>query len=113
MSTTTFTFPDPLELYSPEERARRIAKVWADAAVDIESRVRRLPDPLMADQLYNSIATSKYLNVPVRTLEGWRARGQGPAFLKLPNGSVKYRGSAVRRFIDEQGKHPRTKGVRS
>lgn len=102
MNASAFTLPDPADLYSPEERARRVAAVWAETAVAVEREMRNLPTPLEDDQLYSTASTSEILDVPARTLEAWRSKGVGPAHIKLPNGAVKYRGASLRRFIDEQ-----------
>lgn len=43
-----------------------------------------------------------YLGKPVQTLNMWRMRGKGPRFLKLENGSVRYRWSDVDDWLDAQ-----------
>lgn len=40
-----------------------------------------------------------YLNVSPRTLQAWRLRGGGPAFVKLGN-AVRYDRTALDRFIE-------------
>ena len=42
------------------------------------------------------------LHVSPRTVQGWRQRGDGPPFLKLPGGLVRYRVCDVERWIDDR-----------
>ena len=42
-----------------------------------------------------------YLNVSPRTLQAWRLRGGGPAYVKLGN-AVRYDRAALDRFIAER-----------
>ena len=42
-----------------------------------------------------------YLNVSPRTLQAWRLRGGGPAYVKLGN-AVRYDRDALDRFITER-----------
>ena len=44
---------------------------------------------------------SAYLNVPVRTLEGWRYRGRGPAYHHV-EGQVRYWPADVKRWLQPQ-----------
>jgi hypothetical protein len=43
------------------------------------------------EQYFDTAATSEYLGVSTETLKGWRSRGKGPKYRKLPNGKVTYR----------------------
>ena len=45
-------------------------------------------------------------NLRQRTLESWRYRGRGPAFVRLGGRSVRYRLSDVLRFEDAQRQVP-------
>ena len=55
------------------------------------------PDP---DTLHDPPSASKRLGgVPLRTLEGWRYRGGGPAFVKVGR-LVKYRESDLQAWLD-------------
>ncbi|WP_395705054.1 helix-turn-helix transcriptional regulator [Rhodococcus ruber] len=45
---------------------------------------------------------AEYLNVPKQTLAVWRMQGKGPKFLKLENGRVRYRWTAVAAWLDTQ-----------
>lgn len=41
---------------------------------------------------------AEYLRVKVRTLQSWRHNKQGPQFLRLPTGHVRYERGALRRW---------------
>ncbi|EHK82140.1 helix-turn-helix transcriptional regulator [Rhodococcus pyridinivorans] len=45
---------------------------------------------------------SAYLDKPVQTLAIWRMKGVGPRFLKLENGSVRYRWEDVDAWLEAQ-----------
>ena len=42
---------------------------------------------------------SKVLNVAERTLEGWRQRGTGPAFVRLSARAIRYMDEALRAWV--------------
>jgi predicted DNA-binding transcriptional regulator AlpA len=46
---------------------------------------------------------AEFLGVPAHTLAQWRSRGLGPAFVRVGR-YVRYRWSAVERWIDEREK---------
>jgi excisionase family DNA binding protein len=48
----------------------------------------------------DTAATAAYLNVPARTLEDWRYRGEGPPYVRLGRG-VRYRRSDVDKHLAE------------
>jgi predicted DNA-binding transcriptional regulator AlpA len=43
------------------------------------------------------------LGVPRSTFYRWRQTGRGPRSIKLPNGGVRIRRSALNRWLDEHG----------
>ena len=52
------------------------------------------------DQLVDQTAAAKFLDQSPRTLESWRARGIGPAFVRLNGrGSIKYRVRDLRDYV--------------
>jgi hypothetical protein len=56
------------------------------------------PPPSLAldpDACYLPEQLAAYLQVSADTLETWRRRGGGPAYLKLKNGRIRYEGRAV------------------
>jgi hypothetical protein len=56
------------------------------------------PPPALAidpDACYLPQQLAAYLQVSEDTLETWRRRGGGPAYLKLKNGRIRYEGQAV------------------
>jgi predicted DNA-binding transcriptional regulator AlpA len=42
------------------------------------------------------------LGVSARTIEGWRARGVGPPFLRLSARAVRYRSSDLEQWLDQR-----------
>lgn len=50
-------------------------------------------------QLLTPAEVSEALSVPLGTLNQWRHRGAGPAFIKLPNGRVRYTLTAVQEWV--------------
>jgi excisionase family DNA binding protein len=53
------------------------------------------------DEVDDTQATAKYLKVPPRTMEDWRYRGVGPAFIKVGK-AVRYRRDDVDAWLSEQ-----------
>ena len=41
------------------------------------------------------------LCVSRRTVQGWRAKGQGPPYVRFPSGVVRYRVRDIEEWIDE------------
>ena len=57
------------------------------------------------DDLLNSAETAAILGIRINTLEIWRVRGNGPAFIKLGDharSSVRYRRSDVIAWIEKR-----------
>lgn len=52
--------------------------------------------------LVDAKKVAAYLGKPVQTLNVWRMQGKGPRFLKLENGSVRYRWEDVDAWLDAQ-----------
>ena len=59
----------------------------------------------MDDVLYTEKQTAALLNVPYRTLQGWRQRGDGPRWIKLKS-LVRYRLSDIQDYLDDSLKGP-------
>jgi predicted site-specific integrase-resolvase len=53
------------------------------------------------DDLYDTSQLAEQLHVAARTLEDWRFKGQGPAFVKAGH-RVLYRKSAIERWLHQQ-----------
>lgn len=51
------------------------------------------------DQLLDERGAADFLNVSIRTLQGWRARRAGPVFIKLSN-RVRYDAGDLSEFIE-------------
>jgi hypothetical protein len=45
---------------------------------------------------------AEFLQVPVRTIEGWRSRSYGPRFLRVGR-HVRYRPGSIAAWLDEMG----------
>jgi predicted site-specific integrase-resolvase len=45
---------------------------------------------------------AEILDVAVRTLESWRARGVGPGYVRLPGGRVRYPKAVLLAWIEER-----------
>lgn len=41
---------------------------------------------------------AEYLRVKIRTLQAWRHAGNGPEFIRLPTGHVRYEKGSLRRW---------------
>jgi predicted DNA-binding transcriptional regulator AlpA len=54
------------------------------------------------DDLYDTAQLAEQLHISPRTIEGWRAHGQGPAFVKAGPHRVLYRKSAIERWLHQQ-----------
>jgi len=53
----------------------------------------------MTDELLTPVAVSDFLKTPERTLETWRYRGVGPAFIRLSGRIIRYRRSDLDRWL--------------
>ena len=54
-----------------------------------------------ADQLLNEFQASEVLQIGVRTLQGWRVRGQGPRYRKLGR-AVRYSRAELIEWADSR-----------
>ena len=62
----------------------------------------------MSEQpLWTEAELSDQINVPRATLKRWRYEGVGPPFLRLGR-HVRYDPAAIRRWLREQGREPRS-----
>ncbi|WJY20086.1 helix-turn-helix domain-containing protein [Alteriqipengyuania flavescens] len=53
------------------------------------------------ERCWTEIEVADRLNLSVRTLQGWRLRGEGPHFLKFGR-SVRYSSAAIESWVCEQ-----------
>lgn len=44
-------------------------------------------------------ASAAMLSVSTQTLANWRSLGSGPAYIKLPNGSIRYEAAELQRWM--------------
>lgn len=54
------------------------------------------------DALISEIEAAQLLNLSVRTLQAWRARGEGCRWVRISARCVKYRVGDIRSFITER-----------
>ena len=59
--------------------------------------------PYDSQRHLNEVELASLLNMSERTLQGWRLKGRGPAFVKF-GGSVRYSTDTVEAWIAEQGR---------
>ena len=57
-------------------------------------------DPAYLDCLINEGEAARFLGYSVRTLQNWRVRGGGPAFVKVSSRSVRYRRRDLNQWAD-------------
>lgn len=58
------------------------------------------PTEINPDPLFDTPTSAVYLDTSVPSMERWRGQGVGPDWIKM-NGSVRYRKSALDRYIEE------------
>ena len=56
----------------------------------------------ISEALLDPPITARLLGVKPRTLEGWRRRGRGPAFVRLGGKTVRYRRKDLDRWLAER-----------
>lgn len=66
-----------------------LAPIIADAAVTVPT-------------LLTPTQTAEILGVGIKTLERWRSTGEGPRFVKLSLGTVRYRAADLNAFVAER-----------
>ncbi|WP_082781254.1 helix-turn-helix domain-containing protein [Gordonia sp. QH-12] len=59
-----------------------------------------------ADPLWNTSEASGYLGVAAATMKDWRLRGRGPEWVRLTGQIVRYRKSAIDKWLAEQTVEP-------
>ena len=59
--------------------------------------------PIPFERLLTTSQVAAILNVKIGTVKKWRARGKGPAFLKLDSGAIRYRLEAVQKYLSDCG----------
>jgi len=69
------------------------------------SGILSLPPPMDADAGCSETQAATFLGVSVRTLQAWRIRGGGPAFLKLGR-AVRYQRRALIAYMTAQTVNP-------
>lgn len=58
--------------------------------------------PALPDDLLTADEAGALLRVSVRSLRAWRARAQGPSYITLAGGQIRYSAADVRSWLDEQ-----------
>lgn len=57
-------------------------------------------DQLSPNSLYRDEDVALFLSIAPQTLRAWRCQGRGPAFVKLGERAVRYRGSDLIAYLD-------------
>lgn len=58
-------------------------------------------DTQNSEQLQDGTAVARQLNCEIKTLEAWRARGEGPAFVKIGR-LVRYAPADIKAYIQSR-----------
>jgi hypothetical protein len=53
------------------------------------------------EEILTAKEAAQFLKVPFRTMESWRARGQGPAYLKYGRSTTRYRLKDLIEFLEK------------
>ena len=64
-------------------------------------------NPIDPEALLTEDAAARLLSLSPRTLQAWRSKKLGPAFIKLGR-SVRYRGAILTAWIDKNTRSPET-----
>lgn len=54
------------------------------------------------EMFVSELQASKILNIKIRTLQSWRAKGKSPPYIKVGQRLIRYRMSDVYQWIDGQ-----------
>lgn len=57
---------------------------------------------MTAPRLYDTKAAAEYLSLAAGTLENWRYKRQGPKWVRLPGGAIRYDKADLDAWIDAQ-----------
>lgn len=57
---------------------------------------------MRGDELLTTVEVAQYLRIRVNTLEQWRSRGKGPAFVRVGR-RVRYRRREIDRWLKRNG----------
>lgn len=66
-----------------------------------KTTINSAPLPINPDCYYSPPDTAQALDTSERTLESWRLKGIGPEYVRLGGRLVRYRGSALLKFADD------------
>ena len=61
-----------------------------------------LPITINPDCYYSTALSAQGLGTTERTMESWRGKGIGPAFVRMGGRLVRYKGSELLKFADER-----------
>ena len=62
--------------------------------------------PFPTDRLIATPSAAYILGVTDEVMKKWRQRRQGPEFVRFPNGDIRYRISAVMKFVEDNTVRP-------
>jgi len=58
------------------------------------------PDPDYLNRLISEQAAAEFLGLEVKTLQGWRVKGGGPAFVRLSRRAVRYQRRRLLNWVE-------------
>ena len=64
------------------------------------------------DDLLTDVQAAKVLELSARTLQRWRQEGNGPAFLRMSRGMVRYLRSDLAKFLKDSRRYSTSDGGR-
>jgi hypothetical protein len=62
--------------------------------------------PIPIDPVLDTWRVAEVLGVSHARVKKWRHYGQGPQFVRYPDGGIRYRLSAVKKFLDDHAVDP-------
>lgn len=92
----------------PSQAQHRDAAIALAASATLADPVDLALVPMLAEAqtsvptLLPPAQTAELLGVGIKTLERWRSQGEGPRFVKLSPGTVRYRAVDLNAFIAER-----------
>jgi hypothetical protein len=63
--------------------------------------------PIPIDPMFDTWQAAEVLGVSHDRVKKWRYYGQGPQFVRYPDGGIRYRLSAIKKFLDDHAVDPR------
>jgi len=62
--------------------------------------------PIPVDDMLDTWGAAEFLGITHARLKKWRQRGQGPQFVRYPDGCIRYPLSALKKFLEDNTVYP-------